>query len=180
MRIFKFYIIISLLGFSFNVLASGEVKIGVKLWPAGDFIAKTQKIKGGPYKTGPDSWIAKNIILDLKSLKTGIEIRDNHLRDTYFEVGKRGNSVATLVSAMGKGGKFKGKLQVHGVTGNISGSYSIQGNFLVANFKTKSSGYSIKKGEYMGVGAEDEVTVEVKVAFTQIKPSSKKRRRNKK
>ena len=177
MRTLKAFLIGAILLNSWNALASGEVKISIKLWPAGDFVAHTKRIKGGPFKTGADSWVAKNVLLDLKSLKTGLELRDKHMIEKYFEVNEKDYGVAVLVQAKGEGGKFTGKLKLHGKTSNVSGTYQIKGLMVLAKFKTKLSQFHIKKAEYMNVGVEDEVNVEVNIAFTDKKPTKKTRRK---
>ena len=96
----------------------------------------------------------------MKSLKTGVELRDKHTQK-YLETPKFPEAV--LVSATGKGGKGKGKIKIRGVEKDIEGTYKVEGKLLKADFKLTLSDFDIKEINYMGVGVEDEVTLHVAV-----------------
>jgi polyisoprenoid-binding protein YceI len=148
------------LSLTFSFAQAGEVKIHVKLSPAGSFTAESSavEVKGETKKAGAQL-SAKSIELDLNSLKTGIGLRDRHMKEKYFETEKFPKAI--LSQASGKDGKFTGSLTVHGVTQPISGTYELSGGKFVGKFGTKISAYNISKPKYMGVGADDDVEVEV-------------------
>lgn len=152
---------ITLIAFLFPVFvnAAGAV-VDVALTPAGDFKAKTQDIKGFAVLKG-DTVTAENVIVNLKNLTTGLSLRDKHAREKYLEVHKYPEM--TLVKAIGKGGKGRGRIKYRGVEKDVVGTYSIKGNEILAKFPMKLSDFNIKGIKYMGVGVDDEVTVNVEL-----------------
>jgi len=136
-----------------------SVVVDVILNPMGDFKAKTSDVKGFATMKG-DEVSAENIVVNLKSLKTGVELRDKHTQK-YLETPKFPEAV--LVSATGKGGKGKGKIKIRGVEKDIEGTYKVEGKLLKADFKLTLSDFDIKDINYMGVGVEDEITLHVAV-----------------
>ena len=140
-----------------------EAVADIRLSPAGSFKATTQDVKGNATLTG-NKITAENIVVNLKSLKTGIAVRDSHtqkhLETTQFPE-------AILVKAEGTDGKGTGVLRIHGVEKPVSGTYKINGNELEAEFKINLPDYKITNIKYMGVGVKDEVTVSVKVPLAK-------------
>lgn len=136
-----------------------SVTVDVTLNPMGDFKAKTSDVKGEAVVKG-DEVSAQNIVVNLKSLKTGVELRDKHTQK-HLETEKFPDAV--LVSATGKGGKGKGVLKVRGIEKEVEGTYKIEGKVLKADFKVNIADYGIKDINYMGVGVEDEVVLHVAV-----------------
>lgn len=140
-----------------------NLKVYVTLFPAGDFIAATTDITGYAEMVSATEVKAKDIKINLKSLKTGMELRDDHAKNKYLEVAKYPEAV--LVSATGKNGKGSGVLRLHGKDAKVDGTYELLGGnkFLKAEFKTKLSSYDIKEINYKGVGVDDEIKVEIVV-----------------
>ena len=137
---------------------SSQVALDIALTPVGSFVAKTQAVTGHVSPKG-DLLIATKIEVDLAKLDSGIELRDKHMIDEYFETKKFPKAV--LKSAKGKGGKFIGLLNIRGIDQKIDGTYESVGKTIVAKFKTTLSAFKIKKANYMGVGVADEVSVTV-------------------
>ena len=132
----------------------------VSLSPAGSFKAKTSEIVGEATMTG-DVITADKIVVKLKNMKTGIELRDKHTTTKYLEVEKFPEAV--LTSATGSGGKGKGKLKLRGVEKDVEGTYKIVGNELNAEFPIKLSDFNIKGIKYMGVGVNDNLNINITV-----------------
>jgi hypothetical protein len=143
-----------------GALAESEVSIGVELNPMGSFEATSNAISGTAKKKG-NQFIAQNVILDLTTLDSGIELRDKHMKEEYFETKKFPKAV--LIKAIGRGGKFAGILMVRNVKTKIKGTFKISGKVIEAEFATPMSAYKIKKASYMGVGVENLVKVKVKI-----------------
>lgn len=142
--------------FSSSVFAQ-SLEIDVQLSPAGSFKAVTKKIKGFAKKSG-EQVSAENVLVDLRSLSTGIGLRDKHLKER-LQVEK--HPVAKLITAQGKGGKGTATLQIKGQKKEVSGTYKVSGSQLSAEFPMKMSELSINDVRYMGVGAKDEVKVTI-------------------
>lgn len=140
-------------------LQAQQATVGVTLVPAGSFKAKTSDVKGFATKKG-DEVTAKNIVVDLKDLKTGVDLRDKHTKK-YLETDKFPQAI--LVSATGKGGKGTGVIKIRGIEKNIAGTYKIEGSTLIAQFPLVLSEFEISGIKYMGVGVDDEVEVQVSV-----------------
>lgn len=154
-----FFIVFTILFyFSANAQNSGVV-IDVKLSPAGSFKAETSKVKGSAQKSG-DGVIAENIEVDINSIKTGVDLRDKHLKERLLA---DKFPVAKLIKAEGKGGKGKATLEVKGMQKEVSGTYKVSGNTLQAQFKMSLADLEIKDVRYMGVGAKDEIMLTVNV-----------------
>lgn len=141
---------------------ANQLEIAISLSPAGSFVAKSEQVRvEGELQVSAQGFTAKNISMPIGSLKTGIELRDEHMKKKYFEMGQFPK--ANLIEGQGTGGRFQGKLEVHGVVHPINGTYQASGKSLEAQFKCKLSDFKIKEAKYMGVGVDDEVTVSVKL-----------------
>lgn len=136
-----------------------SVSVDVVLNPMGDFKAKTSDVKGFATVKG-DEVSASNITVNLKSLKTGVELRDKHTQK-HLQTDKFPEAV--LLSATGKGGKGTGKIKIKGIEKDIAGTYKVEGKTLKAEFKLSLPDFGIKDINYMGVGVEDEVNLVVAV-----------------
>lgn len=142
-----------------TVAMAQSVVLDVVLNPMGDFKGKTADVKGQAVVTG-DEVSAENIVVNLKTLKTGVELRDKHTQK-HLETEKFPEAV--LLSAKGKGGKGTGKIKIRGIEKDIAGVYKVEGKTLKAKFKLKLSDFGIEDINYMGVGVEDDVTLAVTV-----------------
>jgi polyisoprenoid-binding protein YceI len=154
----KFLVATLVFAFSLSSFAQ-EVVVDVTLNPMGDFKAKTAAVKGEATKKG-DEFTASNIVVNLKTLKTGVEGRDKHTQK-YLETEKFPEAV--LLTASGKGGKGKGRIKIRGIEKDIEGTYKVEGKLLKAKFDLKIADFGIKDINYMGVGVEDTVTLNVSV-----------------
>jgi polyisoprenoid-binding protein YceI len=119
--------------------------------------------------------------VDLRTLDTGISLRNTHLRDNYLEVNKGpGYDQATVSEIDLKGlnpdapqgkGSFTGALTLHGVKKAVTGPVDVRqaggGLQIKASFPINLSDYSIAAPRYMGVGVKNTVQVQVAFAVTQ-------------
>lgn len=134
-----------------------EAVVDVSLRPAGSFKGKTNEVKGFATMKG-DKVEATNVSVNLKSLKTGISLRDDHTKK-HLEADKYPEAV--LVSATGQGGKGEGLIRIRGIEKKIAGTYKIEGSTLKADFPIKFSEFNIKNIKYMGVGVDDEGVIHI-------------------
>lgn len=138
---------------------SPKLEVDVALSPAGSFKAETNQVKGEAVQKG-GKVAARGISVDLRTIETGISLRDKHLKerlmvDKYPE--------ALLVQAIGENGKGKAQLKLKGMQLTVNGTYSISDKFLTAKFKIHLPDLKIQDVRYMGVGVEDDVTVSITV-----------------
>lgn len=158
--------------FLFGTLANAEVGFiaDVKLTPAGSFKAKSTSVTGFATVTG-DKVKAENISVKVKTLKTGLELRDKHMTEKYMEANKYPE--ITLLSATGKNGKGQGRVKMHGIEKDVEGTYKINGKELEADFEIKVSEFGITGVKYMGVGVHDTVKVHVVVPIKTVDATKK-------
>jgi polyisoprenoid-binding protein YceI len=146
-----------LLASSLALAGAPSAQVDIVLNPMGDFKAKTADVKGFATVKG-DEVSAQNIVVNLKSLKTGVELRDKHTQK-HLETDKFPEAV--LVSAKGKGGTGVGKIKICGIEKDITGTYKISSDSLEADFPLMLSDFGIKDIKYMSVGVEDQVKLHV-------------------
>ena len=111
----------------------------------------------------------------MKNLGTGIELRDEHMKEKYLEVGKHPKAIFELVEIklpnplpagdFEKDAPFKGKLTVKGVTKEVSGVAKLkkEGSNLTGNveFATTVKSFNIELPSFAGITMADEVNVQV-------------------
>jgi len=157
MRFLFFAISLFVLNWSPVSLASGSVTVKIQMRPAGSFEIKTQDIKGQAVQSG-NQVSASNVIVDLRNLKTGIELRDEHTLN-YLDV--KNYPEAILLSASGSGGNGTGKIKIRGITKDIAGTYIISNGMLEAEFPLKLADFNITGVRYMNVGVKEEIKLKV-------------------
>lgn len=145
-----------LLSFQLHAKPKKGVVISVDLSPAGGFEAKSGRLKGGKFFKKGDTYEVKNVYVPTKSLKTGIDLRDEHLHK------RLGKEDVMVVEAKGKGGKGSGKIKINGVTKPFKFSYKkLSSKYIEAKFDLSLKSFNIKDISYMSVGVKDKVTVKV-------------------
>jgi len=149
----------------------------------GSFDARTSALSG-MLSTSADrpSALDGSVAVDLRTLDTGIALRNEHLTKKYLEVDKgTGYEQAVLADVVLQGlntdapagkGSFTGALTLHAVKKTVSGPVDVRaagtGWRVRASFPVNLPDYNIEKPRYLGVGVKD--TVQVSVTFT-VTPS---------
>jgi len=134
------------------------VAVDVTLSPAGSFRAETDKVTGTAFKTADGGVGAENVIVDMRTLKTGVSLRDKHTKE-HLMVEKFPQ--AKLLKATGKDGKGEAMVEIKGVQKKVTGTYKVEGNLLKAQFPVHLPDLDIKGIRYMGVGVKEDVVVNV-------------------
>ena len=160
----------------------GDVHVICPMTIGGSFEAKTTALSGSVTASASGSPAYDgSVAVDLRTLDTGIGLRNEHLRENYLEVDKApGFDMATLSEIDLKGfspdapegkGSFAGSLTLHGVTKTVTGTVDVRqagaGLRVKASFPVNLSDYSIRKPRYLGIGVKDIVQVEVAFAVTR-------------
>ena len=157
-------------------VSSGEVAVVCPLTVGGSFEAKTRSVSGQlSVDPARPSRLVGEIAVDLKTLDTGIGLRNTHMRDNYLEVGKgEGFERAVLSEIEMKGDAatvtgattFTATLLVHGTRKPVSGQARIAragADVRVdASFPVNLPDFGIPEPRYLGVGVRDQVQVKVK------------------
>ncbi|MBX3020230.1 MAG: YceI family protein [Bdellovibrionales bacterium] len=142
---------------------AANVEIDVTLSPAGSYKATTKKVTGSAWKTADGGVAAENVAIDMRTLSTGIGLRDKHTKE-HLMVGKFPQ--AKLVKASGKDGKGTATIEIKGMKVDVAGTYKVDGNTLHAEFPMQLSNLEIKDVRYMGVGVKDTVKVHLEIPLT--------------
>jgi polyisoprenoid-binding protein YceI len=166
-------------------VSDASIAVRCPLTIGGGFEAKTSALSGelvvDPERQGE---VEGTLAVDLRSLQTGIGMRDTHMRERYLEVNKgEGFTTATLnrirldgmnsAAPMGKV-TFRGVLALHGqereVTGTADIKVSGQNLRVQASFPVQVSDFAIPSPTYLGVGVRNEVTVAVNFQAASKRP----------
>jgi len=163
-------------------VGQADVHVICPMTVGGSFDAKTTALSGSvtPSASGSPKFDG-SLAVDLRTLDTGISLRNEHLRENYLEVDKGpGFDTATLSEIDLKGfspdapegkGSFAGLLTVHGVTKTVTGAVDVRrvgaGLRVTASFPVNLPDYSIRKPRYLGVGVKDIIQVEVAFSVTR-------------
>lgn len=158
----------------FWTLTSGNVRVRCRLTVGGSFDAVTSAISGTLRQAGTGASYAGTLRVDLVPLDTGIELRNNHLRETYLEVGRGARfrraaltgvelAVPLPTDAVRHKTPFSGTLSLHGVERDIAGKAELSrrdGRLRVeATFSLSLKVFDIPPPRYMGVGVRDKVGI---------------------
>ena len=103
--------------------------------------------------------------LDVFQLLTGMEKRDQHLREKVFAAKKVGDAkIRFEVLEMPAGnGELKGKLQIKGVEREIQFPVKRDGNTVTGATKISLENFALPRPSFMGVKVEDAVDVSFKI-----------------
>ena len=156
---------------------TGDVRVACPLTVGGSFEARTMALAGRLSLDPATTVLVGELSVDLKTLDTGISLRNQHMLENYLEIGKGdGFDKATLtnvdVGSMASGVEgqktFTARLRLHGVTQAVSGRATVSSRAssvrVDASFPLRISDYNIADPRYLGVGVKNDVTV--KVLFT--------------
>ena len=153
-----------------------SIAVSCPLTVGGGFEAKTTAL-AGELALEPDQKgvVSGELTVDLRTLQTGISLRDTHMREKYLEV-QRGEDFATATldnirlegidpSNPGGKAKFRGRLMLHGEEREVLGTAEIrrtdQGLSVKATFPLKVSDFEIPSPTYLGVGVRNDISIAV-------------------
>lgn len=143
------------------IQAEPGVVVDLKISPVGSFQAKTKDVKGSVVLKSNEI-IAEKVVVDLKGLTTGMDLRDDHMKKKYLEVEKFPEAV--LIIGNGKNGVGNGKIKIRGIEKEVKGTYKLIGDKeVMANFDLKLSDFNITGIRYMNMGVKDIVKLTVNV-----------------
>lgn len=157
-------------------IARGEVRVVCPLTVGGSFEARTSSLAATLAVATPRPLaLTGDVAVDLRTLDSGIAMRNEHMRDNYLEVGKgTGFDTAVLSDIRFSGGDlatlagrahFDGTLSLHGTKRAVAGEADVhrEGSTVRvdAAFPVRLADFAIAPPRYLGVGVKDEVQVKV-------------------
>lgn len=115
---------------------------------------------------------------DMNNLTTGINLRDQHMKEKYLQVKDHPKAKLTLTdvavdpafatSLSNNGEKpFKGKLQLHGQERDVEGTYTAKNGLVQAKFQIKLTNYGIEIPSYLGITVAELVDVNVDLPISK-------------
>jgi polyisoprenoid-binding protein YceI len=158
----------------------GDISVKCPMTIGGSFDAKTTALTGA-VSTNGGSTLDGTLAVDLRSLDTGISLRNDHLREKYLEVDKGAGFDKAVLSDIalngfkadlpdGKG-SFSATLTLHGMKKTVTGPVEVRkagaGLRVKATFPVNLPDYNIAEPRYLGVGVKDTVQVDVTFTTTQ-------------
>lgn len=155
-------------------VSGGNVTVVCPLTVGGGFEAKTQAVTGEvSLAADQPSSLGGALSVDLRTLTTGIAMRDRHMKDNYLEVANGPDfEKATIedikIEKLDGKTTFNATLVLHGERRPVTGTATLErkdGGYKVqAEFPVRVSEYKIAKPSYLGVGVQDEIRI--KIALT--------------
>ncbi len=142
-----------------------HIQIEVQLSPAGSFTIESKKIKGKVFLTESGNIISENIRIPVESLKTGVELRDNHLKK---KLGIEQDKKAFLLLVKAKGKKSSGTATFKVLDKEQSVPFKfikLSENYGQANFSLSLEKFGITGINYMGVGVKNIVNIKVVMPY---------------
>ncbi len=154
---------ISLSAFSAEYKKGIDIK--VQLSPLGSFNITSGKIKGKVFITNAGDITAKNIRIPVRSLDTGIGLRNTHLKE---KLGYEQNKKAQLLLVKASGKKFSGTALFKVLNKEQSVPFTFKKlnyRFAQAKFKLAMDKFKIAGIRYMGVGVKNIVTITITMEY---------------
>jgi polyisoprenoid-binding protein YceI len=160
----------------------GEVRVTCLMTVGGSFEAKTPSLTGVVVVgDSRPSVFSGDLSVDLRTLDTGMDLRNDHLRNEYLEVGHEGFERAVL-SEIKLGdvdpNTFQGRTRftatflLHGARRTVTGHAEIHRDGssvrVEASFPVTLPDYGIAKPRYLGVGVKDEVEVKASLVAVPV------------
>ena len=161
-------------------VSGGHVTVVCPLTVGGRFEAKTTAVKGEVTLPEGAREVDGSFSVDLRTLDTGIGLRNTHLRDNYLEVSRGPDYDTAVLTAVvldapspprGRSATvgFKGVLSVHGNAKPIAGTAEVsrKGDTLdvKVKFPLRIDVYEIARPTYLGVGVTNQIDVEVRATM---------------
>jgi polyisoprenoid-binding protein YceI len=140
------------------------------------------KIKGESHSPNAklafnDSTVSLEADLDLNQLSTGIDLRDDHMKNKYLEVSKF-PSAKLIISTLKipvtwattpsniEEQEFEGMLTLRGKTSPVRGKFKLNDKQVAnAQFIVKLSDFNIEIPNYLGITVAENVTIDTQIQF---------------
>lgn len=145
--------------FQVSLTYANELSITGNINPAGVLSIESNQLFGHVVYNPTDStYMSSYIFVPIKSLKSNIELRDEHIAN-YLSEKKIRNLVMTEMLAKEKIGR--GKISVNGIEKKIDFTVKHSGANITSEFKLRLSDFKLKRPTFMGISLDDEILIKV-------------------
>lgn len=145
-------------------LSQGNIEFNAKGKPALISIDGTSELLNGILKSHNNQFDGE-FDLELTSLNTGIELRDDHLKNKYLEVEKFPKAKLTFKNIKierNSETNFKANLMLHGQENEVNGIALLSDqNELMAEFTINLADFGIEIPSFQGITVAKEVKIKV-------------------
>lgn len=145
-------------------LSQGNIEFKAKGKPALISIDGTSTLLNGTLKSHNDQFDGE-FDLELTSLNTGVELRDDHLKNKYLEVEKFPKAKLTFKNIRierNSETNFKANLMLHGQENEVNGTALLSDqNKLMAEFTINLVDFGIEIPSFQGITVAKEVKIKV-------------------
>lgn len=114
-------------------------------------ISGTPKVEGGK--------VSGEFSVDLSKIDTGMDLRNEHMRDNYLEVKKFPKATLKLDPMPEAGGSWAGTMELHGVKKPIAGTATKTATGYDFKFQLNTEAFGIKQAEYKGIVIAKEIGI---------------------
>jgi len=136
-----------------------EVKLRFPLTLGGDFVGKA-KIHNGKVAMKGGKYMAKNLVVKVKEISTGVGLRDDHVHKKLK--GKKFPKIE-IIKAFGKKGSGTALVKIRGVKKKVPFTFDDKGKKVEFKLDIKLSDFNIDRKKegfvYLGVGIKEKVEV---------------------
>ena len=122
-------------------------------------------------ESGDQIEVSGSLKIKLESFKTGIAMRDSHMKEKYLEAGKYPEALLILPKQKlpkNGSGAFEGELVLHGTKHKVAGKAEIAAGeggkkTVKASFPVKLEDHGIEIPKFAGISVANEVSVETEL-----------------
>lgn len=150
---------------SLAIASSKQVTIDVSLYPVGSFTVESNDIEGTLTKLkDQDIFTANELKVPVASLKTGLDLRDEHMRERMRHKEHKHVIISNIKAEKGKG---TAKVTIGGISSSVDFTYKPQSEgYIEVSFPLDLTKYKIEDINYKGIGVEDEVSIKAIVSYS--------------
>jgi len=156
-------------------ISEGQIRAVCTMTVGGTFDAVTHAVSGTLTEPPKGAAFGGAIAADLRTMETGIGFRDEHMRNSYLEVGRGDGFDKAVLTDLHVSDvdphtfegqtTFTATLLLHGAKRPIHGQARVRRDGEAARveavFPVRLSEYGVPKPQYLGVGVKDEVEIKV-------------------
>lgn len=159
------YFFVSLCFLSSLAFAQNVIRVRAVLVPnTGTFTATSKETKGRLLKRAKE-FTADRISVFVDSFKTENSLRDKHFKQHIGGGPKMTHPRVDITELKASHGKGRANLTLNGITKEVEIIYTEKPKFIEAHFNVNSTDFDLPKAQYLGIGVEPGVKVNVEYHY---------------